>query len=122
MEAVQFAKEKLKPLCADSQCCLETVQDCLSLLAYSSPEESPSGQYLHQSFRSKIATMLNSALLRKSPLKSLGRASWGLDRRTLTFRCTSVLAGQSGCPPTSPLEDALRQRQVVEAQLSKANQ
>lgn len=26
MEAVQFAKEKLKPLCADSQCCLETVQ------------------------------------------------------------------------------------------------
>ncbi|CAI5717558.1 unnamed protein product [Hyaloperonospora brassicae] len=63
-EALQFAIENLAPFGQMSPHFLREIEQTMSLVAFQNPSESPLGHLLEQSQRCRVASEVNSAILR----------------------------------------------------------
>ncbi|CAI5721288.1 unnamed protein product [Hyaloperonospora brassicae] len=63
-EALQFAIENLAPFGRASPHFLREIEQTMSLVAFQNPSESPLGHLLEQSQRCRVASEVNSAILR----------------------------------------------------------
>jgi len=63
-EALIFAQEQLAPFGKLDPKFFDLLQDIIALIAYDSPETSPLGQYMTDSYRENVADALNNTILR----------------------------------------------------------
>jgi hypothetical protein len=105
--ALEFAQGELRPFGKQEDRYREKLQDCMALLAYEEPENSPLFHYLTDDYRQSVADALNCAVLAHANLPSYTSMEKLLQHTTVVSQRLHQELGKDG-PPTFTLKSFLK--------------